>query len=107
MATRTDFTPAVKPGTFSGLTTTAPKPGETIILWGSGFGPTNPPMPVGVALPSDTTYYSANNVTVTVGGVSAQVIGAALGPGFASAYLVAIQVPASLAPSSTLLTVQR
>jgi uncharacterized protein (TIGR03437 family) len=121
VATRTDFTPAVKPGTFSGLATTAAKPGDTIILWGSGFGPTNPPMPIGVALPSDTTYYAANAPTVTVGGVSTSVLGAALGPGFASAYLVAIQVPPSLAdgdypvvasvngvpsPSTTMLTVQ-
>ena len=122
VATHTDFTPAVKPGTFPGLTTVAPKPGDTIILWGSGFGPSNPPMPVGVALPSDTTYRAANPITVTVGGMQAQFLGAALGPGFASAYLIAIQVPPSLAngdypvvatvngvqsPGTTLLTVQQ
>ena len=121
VATHTDYTPAVKNGTFAGLTTVPAKPGDTIILWGSGFGPSNPAMPTGIALPSNTTYFAAQPVTVSLGTAFAQVIGAALAPGDASAYLVAIQVPISLAdgdypvvasvngvqsPAATLLTVQ-
>jgi len=121
VATRTDYTLAVKDGTFPGATTIAPKPGDVLILWGTGFGPTNPAAPVGVQIPPNS-YPTANNVTVTVGGVPATVYGAALAPGFAALYQVAIQVPPSLAdgdyslvatvngvssPNSTLITVKR
>jgi len=100
----------------------AAKPGDTIILWGTGFGPTTPPAPVGVAVPSGTTYNTANAVTVTVGGVTANVFGAALASGAAGLYQVAITIPTTLAngdypivasvggapsPSSTLITVQQ
>jgi uncharacterized protein (TIGR03437 family) len=77
---------------------TAPaKPGEVIILWGTGFGPTSPSAPAGLEVPSSTTYYTANTVTVTVGGTAAAVYGAALTPGYAGLYQVAIQIPTSLA----------
>jgi uncharacterized protein (TIGR03437 family) len=60
-------------------------------------------------------------VTVTIGGIAATVYGAALAPGFAGLYQVAIQVPTSApsgdqpivatvggasSPSTTLITVQ-
>lgn len=127
VATRQDYSLAVKNGTFSGVTTLAAKPGDVLILWGTGFGPSSPPSAIGVELPPDQIYYAANPVTVTftpVGGgaaVSATVIGAALASSYAALYQVAIQVPASLAagdysvvatvagvksPATTLLTVQ-
>ena len=120
VATRTDYSLAVKNGTFPGATTVAPKPGDVIILWGTGFGPTNPAAPVGVQIPPNS-YPTANNVTVAIGGVPATVWGAALAPGFAALYQVAIQIPLSLAdgdypvvatvggvpsPNSALITVQ-
>jgi len=122
VATTQDFSPAVKNGTIPDVTTTPAKPGETIILWGTGFGPTSPAAPVGVETPSGTTYNTANTVTVTVGGTAATVFSAALAPGFAGLYQVAIQIPASLAngdypviatvlgaqsPVTTLITVQQ
>ncbi|MEO8598179.1 MAG: hypothetical protein ABI759_32970 [Candidatus Solibacter sp.] len=97
VATRTDYTYAVKPGTFSSLTTIAAKPGDILILWGTGFGPANPAAPSGTALPADRAYPAAVTPTVTVNGVSATVFGAALAPGFASLYQVAIQIPGNLA----------
>jgi len=96
-ATHQDFTLAAKNGTFSGVTTVPAKPGDVIILWGTGFGPTNPSAPAGVEAPSSTTYYTANTVTVTLGNTPALVYGAALAPGYAGLYQVAIQIPASLA----------
>jgi uncharacterized protein (TIGR03437 family) len=120
VATRQDYSLAVKNGTFS-TTTTPAAPGDVIILWGSGFGPTSPAAPVGVATPSTTTYNTANKVTVTVGGAPVTVYGAALAAGDAGLYQVAIQIPTSLAsgdyavvatvgtaqsPSTTLITVQ-
>ena len=94
VATRQDFTWAVANGTFAGVTTVAAKPGDVIILWGTGFGPTTPATPVGVQVPPNA-YSTANPVTVTVGGTNATVYGAALAPGFAGLYQVAIQIPAS------------
>ena len=56
VATRRDFSYAVKNGTFAGLTTTPAKPGDVIILWGTGFGPTNPMPGQGEQTPSNATY---------------------------------------------------
>ena len=74
----------------------AAKPGDVLILWGTGFGPTTPPVAAGIQVPSDTIH-SASAVTVKIGTPTRQVFGAALAPGFAGLYQVAIQVPASMA----------
>jgi uncharacterized protein (TIGR03437 family) len=95
VATRLDYTFAAKNGTIPGLTTVPARRGETIILWGTGFGPTNPSAPVGVEVPSGATYYTANPVTVTMG-VGATVLGAALTPGDAGLYQVAVQIPTAI-----------
>jgi uncharacterized protein (TIGR03437 family) len=96
VATRQDYTYAVKAGTFAGLTTVAAKPGDILILWGTGFGVTTPSIPFGVPIPGDKTYSTSTNPTVTINNVAATVYGAALAPGFAGLYQVAIQVPTSL-----------
>ncbi len=97
VATRQDFSYAVNAGTFAGVTTTPAKPGDVLILWGTGFGPTSPSAPVGVQVPADQTYSTATPVSVMIGSSAATVFGSALAPGFAGLYQVAIQVPASLA----------
>ena len=97
IATRQDYSYAVKNGTIAGLTTVPAKPGDVLILWGTGFGATTPPTLPGVVTPSDKTYSTSTPVTVTINNVPATVYGAALAPGFAGLYQVAIQVPASLA----------
>jgi len=122
VATRQDFSYAVKNGTIAGLTTTPAKPGDVIILWGTGFGPTSPSTPLGMQTPSTPTYNTATAVSVKVGSKQATVYGAALAPGYAGLYQVAIQIPAGLAngdypvvttidgvssPSTTLITVQQ
>jgi uncharacterized protein (TIGR03437 family) len=48
-------------------------------------------------VPADQTYSTSTPPTVTINGVPAAVYGAALAPGFAGLYQVAIQVPATLA----------
>ncbi len=122
VATRQDFSLAAKNGTFAGAATVPAKPGDTIILWGTGFGPTNPTPGQGEETPSNATYSTSTLPTVTIDNLSATVYGAALAPGFAGLYQVAIQVPASLgngdwaivasiggvsSPSGTVLTVQQ
>ena len=122
VATRQDYSVAVKNGTIPGATTVPAKPGDVIILWGSGFGATNPALPVGTVVPLSPTYNAANPVTVTVGGTAATVYGAALAGGNVGLYQVAIQIPGNLAngdypivatvfgaqsPTTTLITVQQ
>jgi len=102
VATHLDYTWAVKNGTFAGITTVPAKPGETIILWGTGFGPSTPATPAGVVTPSSATYSSTTLPTISVSGngVSnspALVYGAALASGFAALWQIAIQVPSGLA----------
>jgi uncharacterized protein (TIGR03437 family) len=96
VATRVDYSYAAKSGTFAGLATTAAKPGDVLILWGTGFGPTSPAVPLGVPVPTDKTYSAATPPTVTIGGLQATVYGAALASGYAGLYQVAVQVPPSL-----------
>ena len=94
-ATHVDFSPASKPGLFAGVTTVPAKPGETVVLWGTGFGPANPAVPAGIVVPADRLYPTANPVTVTVGNAGAQVLSAVMSPGYAGLYQIAIQIPSS------------
>jgi uncharacterized protein (TIGR03437 family) len=121
VATRQNFSLAVKDGTFAGTTTVPAKPGDVIILWGTGFGPTSPSVPAGEETPSASTYNTASTVSVTVGKASAIVYGVALAPGYAGLYQIAIQIPAlangdypviatisgAQSPSTTMITVQQ
>ncbi|HEX3743126.1 MAG TPA: IPT/TIG domain-containing protein [Bryobacteraceae bacterium] len=97
VATRQDFTYAAKAGTFAGSTTVPAKPGDVLILWGTGFGPTIPAAPSGVSIPTTGSFSTASAPTVTVNNIPAIVYGAALAPGSAGLYQIAIQVPTSLA----------
>jgi uncharacterized protein (TIGR03437 family) len=94
VATHLDYSDAVPNGTFS-VPTKAASAGETIVLWGTGFGNTTPLAPIGQVVPPAA--YSVSGVTVMIGNTPATVYGTALTPGYAGLYQVAIQVPASLA----------
>ena len=54
------------------LTTRRARPGETILLFGTGFGPTNPAVPAGQLL-SGAPPRLANDVRITIGGMAADV----------------------------------
>lgn len=97
IATRADYSYAAKNGTIPGLATVPAKPGDVLILWGTGFGATSPITLPGVVTPSDKVYSTSTPVTVTINNVPATVYGSALTPGDAGLYQVAIQVPPSLA----------
>lgn len=88
---------AVANGTFQGVTTTPAKPGETIVLWGTGFGPTNPAAPVGIPVPTDQPYVTTNSVSATVNGAPAAVYQnqAFLAPTSAGEYQLAVTIPAN------------
>jgi uncharacterized protein (TIGR03437 family) len=76
--------PARVPGTVPA------KPGDVLILWGTGFGATNPASPDG-QLPNGGAVI-ANAPRISIGGTTAPYIGGAISA-FAGLYQVAITVP--------------
>ena len=87
---------AVGNGTFPGVTTTPAAPGETIILWGTAFGPTSPTAPVGVPVPVQS-FTTTSQVSATVNGTPAAVYQnqAFLAPTSAGEYQIAVTIPAN------------
>ncbi len=74
--------------------TVAAKAGDTLVLWGTGFGATNPVVPAGTAVSGAPAVVTAP--TVKVGAVAAQVIGTVLTAGSAGLYQVTIQLPSAV-----------
>lgn len=62
----------VGPSRFFSFSTRPVKPGETLVLYGVGFGPTEPSVPAGRAFTS--TAPTTNPVTITIGGEAAKVL---------------------------------
>jgi uncharacterized protein (TIGR03437 family) len=71
------------------------QPGETILLWGSGFGQTSPPIASGLLLTAPSPLADPAGLTVTIGGQAAQVTYA--GMTIAGAYQINATVPTDLA----------
>jgi uncharacterized protein (TIGR03437 family) len=81
-----------KAGLFgTALTTRAAKPGDTVVLYGANFGPTNPPLPIaqGVSVASPLV----NTPSVTIGGVNATVLYGGGAPTLIGTYQFNITVP--------------
>jgi len=62
---------AAKPGLYAGATSLPAKPGEIIMLFGTGFGPTKPPCPAGEIVAAAAPTESP--VTIRIGGQVAEV----------------------------------
>lgn len=75
--------------------TTPAKAGELVILYGTGFGPTNPALPPGVT--TDTAALYVANATVTVGGLPASGTVFLLAGGY-QVYQMNLTLPANLPP---------
>jgi uncharacterized protein (TIGR03437 family) len=68
------------PNLLSGVSTTPATPGETIVLYGTGFGPTNPAVPTGQLV--TTAEPLPTLPQITIGGQAATVgFGGLVGPG--------------------------
>jgi len=80
--------PAAVPGAV------AAKPGDTVVLWGTGFGATNPAVAAGTTVSGAPAVVTAP--TVMVGGVAVPVLSAVLTTGSAGLYQVTIQLPATI-----------
>jgi uncharacterized protein (TIGR03437 family) len=75
--------------------TVAAHPGDILILWATGFGPTTPTTPAGVVVTGAPAV--GKLATVTVGGTPVTVVNTVLSPGSAGLYQVVIQLPTTLA----------
>jgi uncharacterized protein (TIGR03437 family) len=99
IATHANYSPAQANGTIPGVTTVPAAPGETIVLWGSGFGNTTPAIPYGVAVPATPVFDTTSNVSATLNGAPITVYQnlAFLTSGNAGLFQIGITVPATLA----------
>jgi uncharacterized protein (TIGR03437 family) len=79
--------PSVVPGAVAAM------PGDIVVLWGTGFGATNPAVAAGALVTGAPAVVTTP--IVTVGGVAAPVIDAVLTAGDAGLYQVTIQIPAA------------
>jgi len=76
---------------FQGATTRPATPGETILLFGTGFGPTDPVVPAGQVVAQAAPL--ANPMTIRFGNVQANVTFAGLASGAAGLYQFNVVVP--------------
>ena len=99
-----DFSRVGKPGLFptAPTLTTPAKAGETVILYGTGFGATTPGAPDG-ELVSQVSALSKPPV-VTIGGTTATVSFAGLVPPFAALYQFNVVIPEGLPSGDAALT---
>jgi uncharacterized protein (TIGR03437 family) len=67
--------------------------GETVVIYCTGLGAVNPPVPEGAPPPSSPLSTTVNTVTVSIGGMDAPVQFSGLTPGFPGLYQVNAVVP--------------
>jgi len=91
-AQHADYSIVGPPGLYPGASSPA-KPGETIILYATGFGPTLPPTPAGQVVASAAPVANLSAVSATIGGQPAQVQWA--GITMAGVWQMNVQIPAS------------
>jgi uncharacterized protein (TIGR03437 family) len=82
------------------------KLGSTVMIYATGAGAVSPPVAAGNAAPIGLTLsITAQNPTVTIGGISAHVAFSGLAPGFAGLWQINVVVPAN-APAGDDIPVQ-
>ena len=91
-AVRSDGVFTAKANLFAGLTTVPAKPGDILLLFGTGFGATNPAVPAGEIFGGAAR--TTRPVTITIGGIDSPVLFAGItGAGL---YQFNVTVPAAV-----------
>jgi uncharacterized protein (TIGR03437 family) len=86
---------------FTLVTESSPaRPGEVILIYGTGFGSVVPSVPSGAAAPGDPLANVTGTVTVQIGGRDAPVSFAGLAPGFVGLYQLNVRIPPETSPAS-------
>jgi uncharacterized protein (TIGR03437 family) len=75
--------------------------GDALVIYCAGLGAVTPTVPDGSPAPLSTLVSTVNPVTVTIEGITANVLFAGLTPGDAGLYQVNVIVPTGLTPSTT------
>lgn len=86
-----DGTYVLPPGAISGLSSGPAKPGDTIVLYGVGFGPVTPGIPAGQIVQQSNTL--ASKFEVSIGGMPATVSYSGLAPNYVGLYQFNVVVP--------------
>jgi uncharacterized protein (TIGR03437 family) len=85
---------SVLPG-YTPVTATAPAmPGDLVVLWGTGFGPTDPSTSAGTIVSGAPV--TATPAVVTVGGIQVPVVSSILATGTVGLYQITIRLPANV-----------
>ena len=90
-STHADGSLCARAGLITNTAFTPAKPGETIVLYGTGFGPTTPPFPLGKAASGPAT--TTGQVVVRLNGIPVETSYSGLTQGFAGLYQLNIKVP--------------
>lgn len=96
-----DGTYVLPTGSIPGVTSRPAKPGDTITLYGVGFGPVTPAVPAGQIAQGLTTLA---NFSISIGGTAATVTYAGLAPQFVGLYQFDVTVPQVTAGNSVPVT---
>jgi len=93
---------------FSLVTSSSPaKPGELLVIYLLGMGPTNPPVASGAAAPSNPLAQVTTQPMLTVDGETANVYFAGLAPTFAGLYQVDFYVPSDARSGNLTVTISQ
>lgn len=95
---RSDQVTLAQPGTPAAI-------GELIVIYSTGLGSVTPAVAVGAPAPASTLAVTDNPVSLTIGGVQAQVLFSGLTPGFAGLYQVNAIVPGGVTPGDAVAVV--
>ncbi len=79
-------------GFFQGLDTRPARSGETVLLFGSGFGATEPPIPAGQIV-TELSQIPSEELMITIGGLPAAVAFAGLAPNLTGLHQFNVVVP--------------